>query len=56
MPFYCLPKGRPCDLPHEKGLICAQHVPGVGWVKVSGVGHVMVEWVKVEGGWYGRVG
>ena len=34
--FYCLPKRRLCGLPYEKGLICAQNVPGWDWSCRSG--------------------
>ena len=46
MGLFCLPKGRLSEAAHEKRLLCAQNVPGVGCVMEGGlswrhgVGHI----------------
>ena len=51
--FCCLPKGRLCDPPNEKGLIYAQKCSrgGLGWVMHAWVGLVKVGWVIQGVGW-----
>ena len=45
----CLPKGRICGAPHEKGLVCAQKCSrgGIWWSGSckGGVGHAGMGWV-----------
>ena len=53
--FWCLPKGRLSQWPHEKRYLCAQKCFGVGWggswnPHHGGVGWVIVGW----GGWDNR--